>query len=139
MVWNHSIDTILVKPIKPTGLNENIMIFSVLDGEKKIFKILFFKGFVPHFWIYNIFVCLNKRNIFYERSISIKTTLTRNDSENRVLNVRLTEYCYIYYIDDKTNWLWAPFFSIILSQSCFIQMDLLKKRFLLLRHKKCYF
>ena len=31
-----------------------------------------FKGIVHQFWIYNIFSCLNLRNIFYKRSISIK-------------------------------------------------------------------
>ena len=72
------------------------------------------------------FSCLNKRNIFYEWPISIKQLW---------FEVIPTEYCYIYYIYN-TDGLGAPFFSIISSQGCFVEMDLSWKMFLLLRHEK---
>jgi len=71
----------------------------------------------------HFFSCLNK-NIFHVRSISIKQ-LTRKNWANRLLMVSPAEYCYILYI---TDWLWAPFFSI--TQSCFIEIYLLKKKYL---------
>ena len=77
-------------------------------------QILILKGIAHQFWINYIFSCLNKRNISYKRSISIKTTLTWNIWENRVLKVSPTEYCYIYHIYNM-DWLQAPFFLIISS------------------------
>ena len=46
-----------------------------------------------------------------------------------------TEYYYIYYIYTRTDFV-HPLFSIILSQSGFIEMYLLQKMFLLVGHEK---
>ena len=81
------------------------------------------RGLLTYIEYITFFSCPNKRNIFCERSISIKKTLTRNNWENGMLKVSPTEYCYIY----NKDWLWAPFFSIISSQSCFIEMNLSEK------------
>ena len=82
------------------------------------------KGSIVHqFWIYKIFFVSQQKKHFLWKVHLDETTLTRNNWENRVLKVSPTEYCYIYNIYN-TDWLWAPFYSIISSQSCFIEMDL---------------
>ena len=74
------------------------------------------------------FSWLNKRNIFYERSTSIKTTLTRNNWENRMLSQSDgVLFCYIIHINIKRTDFEHPIFSFISSQSCFLEMD---KKFL---------
>ena len=82
------------------------------------------------------FSCLNRRNIIYERSISIKQLwleiiekigCSKSDQPSTVII-----YIYIYIMD----WLWAPFFSIISSQRCFIELVFLQKKLFLLGNKK---
>ena len=70
------------------------------------------KGIVHQFWIYKKNFRVSTKTAFFIEVHLDKTTLTRNDWENRVLKVSPSEYCYIYYIY-KTDRLWAPFFSII--------------------------
>ena len=80
------------------------------------------EGIVYQFWMNNIFVVSQQKKHFLWKVYLDETTLTQNNGENRVLKVSPTKFCYIYYIYN-TEWLWAPFFSIISSQSCFIEMD----------------
>ena len=79
------------------------------------------------------FSCLNRKKHFSWEVDLVKTTLTRNNWENRLLKFSPTEYCYKYIIIYKynTDWLWASFFLIISSQSCFIKVNLPQKCFFL--------
>ena len=58
--------------------------------------------------IQHFFVSQQEKHFSWKVHLN-KATLTQNNRENRVLKVSPTEYCYIY----NTDWLWAPFFSII--------------------------
>ena len=84
----------------------------------------FLKGLLTNFeYITFFFVPLQKKHFLWRLHLD-KTSLTRNNRENKVLKVTPTEYLYIYYIYN-TDWFCAPFFSIISSQSGFIEMNLL--------------
>ena len=97
---------------------------------------LFLKGLFTNFEYITFFSCPTERNIFYKRFILDKTTLTRNNWEKRLHKV---SPCYIYIIYiivlGRTDFV-HPFFSIISSQSGFIEMDLLQKIFFLVGHEK---
>ena len=81
------------------------------------------KGIAHQFWVYNIFSCLNKRIISYERSISIKQLwLEINEKIGCSKSVRPSTVIYIIYVT-RTDFE-HPIFSIISSQSCFIEMNL---------------
>ena len=62
------------------------------------------KGIAHQFWIYNIFFVNQQKKHFLWKVYLNKTTLTRNNWENRVLKVSPIEYCCIYYIYN-TDWL----------------------------------
>ena len=58
-----------------------------------------FKGIIHQFWIYNNFPLLNKGNIFYERSISIKPLwLEIIEKKGCTKSVRPSTIIYIIYI-----------------------------------------
>ena len=59
--------------------------------------ILTLKGLFTNFEYIKNFSCPTERNIFYEKVHLDKTTLTRNNWENRVHKVSPTEYYHIYY------------------------------------------
>ena len=56
------------------------------------------KGIVHQLWIYNIFFVSKQKKHFLLLVHLDKTTLTRNNWENRVLKGNPSKYCYIYYI-----------------------------------------
>ena len=96
------------------------------------------KGLFTNFVYSTFFSCFNKRNIFYKESNSIKQLwLEIIEKIGYSKSVRPSTVIYIIYIYN-TDWLWAPFLSIISSQSCFIKMDLLWKVFFFETRKKSY-
>ena len=93
------------------------------------------KGLFTNFEYITFFSCPTKRNIFCKRSISIKPLwLEIIEKRGCTKSVQPSTIIYIIYIT-RTDFV-HPFFSIIPSQSGFIEMDLLQKIFLLVGHKK---
>ena len=81
------------------------------------------------------FSCPTERNIFYKRFISIKPLwLEIIEKKGCTKSVRVIYIIYIIVLG-RTDFV-HPFFSIISSQSGFIEMDLLQKMFLLVGHEK---
>ena len=68
------------------------------------------KAIVHQLWIYNIFVVSQRKKHFLWKVHLDKTTLTRNNWENRVLKVSPTEYCHMVWIirnrvfQSRTQW-----------------------------------
>ena len=96
------------------------------------------KGIGHQFWIYNIFFVPTKRNIFYKRFIPIKPLwLEKIEKKGCTKSVRVIYIIYIIVLG-RTDFV-HPLFSIISSQSGFIEMGLLQKMFLLVGHEKNIF
>ena len=68
------------------------------------------KGLFTNVEYITFFSCLNKINIFYERSISMKTALTRNIWEKWCSKSVRVKYIYDIYNSTRSEWLWAPYF-----------------------------
>ena len=91
-----------------------------------IFSITSLKGLFTNFEYITFFSCPTKRNIFCERSILIKSLwLEIIEKKGCTKSVRVIYIIYIIVLG-RTDFV-HPFFSIILSQSAFIEMDLLQK------------
>ena len=93
------------------------------------------KGLFTNFEYITFFSCPTKRNIFCKRSISIKP-LWLEIIEKKVCtkSVRVIYIIYIIVLG-RTDFV-HPLFSIISSQSGFIEMDLSQKMFLMVGHEK---
>ena len=98
---------------------------------RKCPRLGYLKGLFTNFEYITFFSCPTKRNIFYERFISIKPLWLEIIEKKGAQS----QSVYIYNICNSTrsDWLCAPFFQ---SQSGFIEMDLLQKMFLLVGHEK---
>ena len=108
-------DEPFIKNVSFGGARKKCYIFKI--GEP-------FKGIVNQFWVYNIFVVSQRKKHFYERSISIKQLwLEIIEKRGCTKSVRPSTVIYIIYIT-RTDFV-HPFFSIISSQSGFIEMNLL--------------
>ena len=101
----------------------------------EIFSIIDLKGLFTNFEYITFFSCPTERNIFYKRFISIKPLwLEIIEKKGCTKSVRVIYIIYIIVLG-RTDFV-HPFFSIISSQSGFIEMDLLQKMFLLVGHEK---
>ena len=65
------------------------------------------KGLFTNFKCITFISCINKRNIFHKRFISIKRARTRNNWEN---GAQSQSVLYIIYNSTRSDWLWAPYF-----------------------------
>ena len=93
------------------------------------------KRLFTNFEYITFFLCPTERNIFYKRFISIKPLwLEIIEKKGCTKSVRVIYMIYITVLG-RTDFV-HPLFSIISSQSGFIEMDLLQKMFLLVGHEK---
>jgi len=81
-------------------------------GNRYYYWLWYFEGLFTNFEYIPFFSCLNKRNIFCKRSISIldKTTLTRNNWEKWCSKSVRGIYVIYRYNSTGSDWLWAPYF-----------------------------
>ena len=95
----------------------------------------YLKGLFTNFEYITFFSCPTERNIFYERFISIKPLwLEIIEKKGCTKSVRVIYMIYITVLG-RTDFV-HPIFSIISSQSGFIEMNLLWKMFLSVGHEK---
>ena len=88
------------------------------------------KAIVHQFWIYNIFLCPN-RKIFFIKGPPRKN----NNSDSKQLRKMVPKVspCYIYniYKSTRSDWLWAPYFLN------YFESELFLSRWTF--YKKCFF
>ena len=83
------------------------------------------KGIVHRFWMNNIFIVPQREKHFSWKVHLDKTTLTQNNREKWCSR----SVCVIYITVIGQTDFELPIFSVISSQSCFIEMELLQKCF----------
>ena len=97
-----------------------------------------FKGIVHQFWIYNIFFVPHRKKHFLWKVHLDKTTLTQNNSENRVLKVS-PFYIYNVYNSTRSDWLWAQYFLDYFESELFYRDEpFIKNVSFVGTRKKCY-
>ena len=102
------------------------------------------KGIVHQFWIYiKFFSCVNERNIFYKRSISIKQLwleiIEKIGCSKSVRPSTVTNYVYNMYNSTRSDWRWAPYFLNYFESGLFYWgRPFIKDVSFIETRKKCY-
>ena len=116
----------------------NPVVFVMSSFSSLFYKPHSLKGLFTNFEYITFFSSPNKGHIFCKRSISMKQLwLEIIEKIGCSKSVRSGTVIYIVYIT-RTDFV-HPIFSIISSQSCFIEINLSSKMFLSVGHeKRCY-